>query len=74
MLTDYQCPDCRRLEDEAMRLVEERDDLSLSIKHFPMCAEATPGVPCNKYVKRTLHANACWAARAWLPLLDHQRS
>jgi protein-disulfide isomerase len=58
MLTDFQCPDCKRIEAEAMSLVRSRQDVSLSIKHFPMCMD------CNKYAGRTLHANACWAARA----------
>lgn len=64
MLTDYQCPDCKRLEAEAEDLFHSRKDLSLSIKHFPMCKDASPGVACNKYISRTLHQNACWAARA----------
>jgi protein-disulfide isomerase len=64
MLTDYQCPDCKRLETEAEELFKSRKDLSLAIKHFPMCKDAAPGVPCNKYITRTLHQNACWGARA----------
>jgi protein-disulfide isomerase/uncharacterized membrane protein len=64
MLTDYQCPDCRRIEAEIEAILAARQDVSLSIKHFPMCAEASPGVPCNRYAKTTMHPNACWAARA----------
>lgn len=64
MLTDYQCPDCKRVEGEAEQVMASRKDVSLSIKHFPMCLEAAPGVPCNKYAGRSLHPNACWAARA----------
>jgi protein-disulfide isomerase len=64
MLTDYQCVDCQRVEGEIEEILASRNDISLSIKHYPFCAEAAPGVPCNKYVKQTLHANACWAARA----------
>jgi protein-disulfide isomerase/uncharacterized membrane protein len=63
MLTDYQCVDCQRVEGEIEEIVASRSDISLSIKHYPFCEEAVPGVPCNRYVK-TLHANACWAARA----------
>jgi protein-disulfide isomerase/uncharacterized membrane protein len=63
MLTDYQCVDCQRVEREIEEIVASRSDIALSIKHYPFCAEAVPGVPCNRYVK-TLHANACWAARA----------
>ena len=58
MLTDYQCPDCYRVEGELEELMKERDDLSVSIKHFPMCAD------CNRFAVRTLHPNACRAARA----------
>ncbi len=57
-LTDYQCRDCQRLETEMMAVVEQHDDVSLSIKHFPMCTD------CNPHFSRNLHANACWAARA----------
>lgn len=63
LLTDYQCVDCQKVEAEVEEIMTSRTDVSLSIKHYPFCAEASPGVPCNKYVK-TLHANACWAARA----------
>lgn len=64
MLTDYQCPDCQRVEQEIEGILASRKDVSLSIKNYPFCQEAAPGVPCNPYVKQTLHANACWAARA----------
>jgi protein-disulfide isomerase/uncharacterized membrane protein len=64
MLTDYQCPDCKRVEHEIQGILASRGDVSLSIKLFPFCTEASPGVPCNPYVSKTLHANACWAARA----------
>ncbi len=64
MLTDYQCIDCQKVEREIEEILASRSDVSLSVKHYPMCAEAAPGVPCNPYVKQTLHANACWAARA----------
>ena len=63
LLTDYQCLDCQKVEAEVEAIMASRSDVALSIKHYPFCAEAAPGVPCNKYVK-TLHANACWAARA----------
>ncbi len=64
MLTDYQCPDCKRIEGDLRRMMDTRDDLQVTIKHFPMCREAGGGEICNKYVSRTLHSNACWAARA----------
>ncbi len=59
MFTDYQCVDCNRIEVDVRKMMEERDDVSLSIKHFPMCTD------CNRhFAKKNLHANACWAARA----------
>ncbi len=64
MLTDYQCIDCQKVEREIEEILASRSDIALSVKHYPMCAEAEPGVPCNRYVSQTLHANACWAARA----------
>lgn len=64
VLTDYQCRDCRRIEGEIEAVMASRPEVSLSIKHFPMCAEAAPGVPCNRAAMKTLHPNACWAARA----------
>ncbi|MBX3396940.1 MAG: DsbA family protein [Phycisphaerae bacterium] len=58
MFTDYQCPDCRAVESVARRILAEHKDVSLSIKHFPMDQS------CNTRMSKTLHANACWAARA----------
>lgn len=59
MFTDYQCPDCRRIEAQMSQILKQRDDVSLAIKHFPFCAA------CNEHTNgRTIHANACWAARA----------
>lgn len=58
MFTDYQCIDCNRIEDDARRILAARQDVSLSIKHFPMATG------CNKHVERSMHPNACWAARA----------
>ncbi len=58
MFTDYQCIDCNRIEEDARRILAARQDVSLSIKHFPMSSG------CNKHVERNMHPNACWAARA----------
>lgn len=58
VLTDFQCPDCKRVEAEIDAILKSRADVSLSIKHFPMC------VDCNKYVTTNMHPNACFAARA----------
>ncbi len=59
MFTDYQCQDCYNIETQQLRkLLAERNDVAISIKHFPFCRE------CNPFVDRDLHQNACWAARA----------
>ncbi len=61
IISDYQCPDCRGIEQQLRQVLEERDDVSFSAKHFPFCVE------CNRAAKaagKNLHPNACWAARA----------
>lgn len=58
IFTDYQCRDCREIERQLTRLYDERTDISISVKHFPFNSQ------CNRYVSKTLHPNACWAARA----------
>jgi protein-disulfide isomerase len=59
MFTDYQCPDCKRLETQLARIYEERSDLSIVVKHFPL------NFDCNDEIgSMKMHGNACWAARA----------
>lgn len=59
MITDYQCPDCKRIEGEVYKWVKAHDkDVSMSVKHFPMCADCNPN-----FKERNLHPNSCWAAR-----------
>ena len=58
IISDYQCPDCKKIEMQLRQILEERDDVSVSAKHFPFCED------CNDRVPRTMHGNACWAARA----------
>jgi protein-disulfide isomerase/uncharacterized membrane protein len=58
LFTDYQCPDCKRVEGELSELMKTRNDLAVSIKHFPLSAG------CNPNIKQDMHPNACWAARA----------
>jgi protein-disulfide isomerase len=57
MFTDYQCPDCFRIEGELRTLMAGDGDISVVIKQFPMCTDCNSKAP-------NLHANACWAARA----------
>lgn len=58
LFTDYQCPDCAKVESEVSAVLASRDDVSVSIKHFPFCPD------CNKYLARNMHPNACRAALA----------
>lgn len=59
LYTDYQCTDCYRIEGEIRASLMNREGVSVSIKHFPMCADCNPD-----FKNRNMHANACWAARA----------
>ena len=58
VISDYQCPDCRKIEFELKGILSRRDDVSLSAKQFPFCTA------CNRHAPRNMHPNACWAARA----------
>jgi len=61
VISDYQCPDCKRVETEIESILAERDDVSFSTKHFPLCSD------CNRFARAlnfNPHPNACWAARA----------
>lgn len=58
--SDYQCPDCQRIEDEVREILLTRNDVSFTHKHFPFNMECNPTFKN----KRSPHPNACWAARA----------
>ena len=58
IFTDYQCPDCQRFEQQISLIMDRRNDVSLSVKHFPF------NMDCNEYMPKTKHAMACVAARA----------
>jgi protein-disulfide isomerase len=58
IISDYQCPDCRRVDEEARAVLAARSDVSVSAKHYPFCTD------CNRHTPRTLHPNACRAALA----------
>ena len=59
MFTDYQCPDCKRIEGQLATIMASREDISVVVKHFPLNYECNDEIGTFK-----LHANACWAARA----------
>ena len=56
LYTDYQCPDCFKVEDDIVQLMKTRSDISLSTKHFPFDKD------CNPNMSMTLHGGACLAA------------
>lgn len=59
IMTSYECPHCREIEDELFRLQEKyKDRMSLSQIHFPLCTD------CNTHAGTMMHPNSCWAARA----------
>lgn len=58
MFSDYQCTDCQRFERQISRILDRRDDVSLSIKHFPFNSD------CNAYANSQRHPMACVAAQA----------
>ena len=59
IFTDYQCPDCKRIEGQLSTIMDSRDDISVVVKHFPLNYECNDEIGSFK-----LHGNACWAARA----------
>lgn len=60
IFSDYQCPECKSMELQAMEVALAHPEVSLSAKHFPFCTD------CNKYMpaNNNKHPNACRAARA----------
>lgn len=58
IFSDFQCTDCQAFEHQVRKLLLERSDVSIAARHFPL------DKTCNQYAPQTIHANACWAARA----------
>jgi protein-disulfide isomerase/uncharacterized membrane protein len=58
VVSDYQCPSCRTIDEQLRTMVAGRDDMSISARHFPFCAD------CNPHIDKTRHPNACRAAQA----------
>ncbi|MCP3905767.1 MAG: thioredoxin domain-containing protein [Planctomycetes bacterium] len=58
IISDYQCPDCKNIENQVRQILADRTDVSFSAKQFPFCTD------CNPKAHKNLHPNACWAARA----------
>ncbi|MCX5689992.1 MAG: DsbA family protein, partial [Planctomycetota bacterium] len=59
MFTDYQCPDCYKIEQELKALMQSTPGLSVGIRYFPLSNKCNPAMGTSD-----LHPNACWAARA----------
>ncbi len=61
VFSDYQCPDCKRVEGELQAvLARHPGEVSLSAKHYPFCSD------CNEVARRlsfSPHPDACRAAR-----------
>jgi protein-disulfide isomerase/uncharacterized membrane protein len=58
VVSDYECPSCRAIDAQLRAMIAGRDDVSISARHFPLCAD------CNEHIDKTTHANACRAALA----------
>lgn len=58
VVSDYQCPTCRRIDAQLRAMTAGRDDVAISARHFPFCSD------CNQHVEKTQHPNACRAAVA----------
>jgi protein-disulfide isomerase len=52
VFSDYECPDCRRIDEQLEELLQ-RDDVTIVPRHFPLCAD------CNRLMPRSLHPDAC---------------
>lgn len=60
MFTDYQCPDCRILEQQLEHVKKNYPGVSASIRFYPF------STTCNSRVTENLHPDACFAASAAL--------
>ncbi|QYK47692.1 MAG: thioredoxin domain-containing protein [Phycisphaeraceae bacterium] len=60
IFSDYQCPECKGMEKQALDILAKYPEVSLSAKHFPFSTD------CNRYMPagNNKHPNACRAARA----------
>ena len=61
LFSDFQCRDCRTIEMEVRQLVAGRDDISVSMKHYPFCKDCNDKAAARNF---NPHPNACWGARA----------
>lgn len=59
LFTDYQCPDCLKIEGELNALMKSTPNISVGVRYFPLSSTCNPAMG-----GQDLHPNACWAARA----------
>ncbi len=59
LFTDYQCPDCLKIERELDALMKSTPGISVGVRYFPLSSKCNPAMS-----GQDLHPNACWAARA----------
>ncbi|MFZ4431367.1 MAG: DsbA family protein [Phycisphaerales bacterium] len=59
LFTDYQCPDCLKIERELDALMKSTPNISVGVRYFPLSSTCNPAMS-----GQDLHPNACWAARA----------
>jgi protein-disulfide isomerase/uncharacterized membrane protein len=52
VFSDYECPDCRRIDRE-MDAIVQSGNVVVTPRHFPLCSD------CNREVPRSLHPDAC---------------
>jgi protein-disulfide isomerase/uncharacterized membrane protein len=59
LFADYECPHCRKLEGDIEAAMAGRNDVSLVVKHYPLCGD------CNRQIRSEgPHTSACRAALA----------
>lgn len=57
IFSDYQCPHCKDTHRALEALRHKRPDVSIAMRHFPLCTACNPNIPTD------IHPNACRAAR-----------
>ncbi len=58
LFSDYSCTFCAEVEQQLASIVQRNNNISFSMKHYPLCTD------CNAAAGSNLHPNACRAARA----------
>ncbi|MDZ4828700.1 MAG: thioredoxin domain-containing protein [Phycisphaerae bacterium] len=56
LFTDYQCPDCARVEQQVEQALA-RPNVAVVVKHFPLCKDCNSGMPMS------MHPDACRRAQ-----------